>query len=228
MTEHTYTKFYADITASVVRMELNMRGLPATQKNRKESKFLESIKEHCRTVFETLLNQPKEVAKKEGESQDDYFERCLKEKQKLFGNIQFLGDLYKQRLVTDSVISQVFQQLLGVGTLDDSTVNDNTIEAALRLINKIGKVLDDKKSEKADDKKKGNNIHATMDKVYDRFRELMEFSDTDPKNRASTRLKYLIKNMFDDRDKGWPKAQLEEKTIQKKDEVARAVQNKDA
>lgn len=88
--------------------------------------------------------------------------------------------------------------------------------------------MDDKKSEKADDKKKGNNIHATMDKVYDRFRELMEFSDTDPKNRASTRLKYLIKNMFDDRDKGWPKAQLEEKTIQKKDEVARAVQNKDA
>lgn len=173
------------------------------------------------------------MVKREGETPDDFFERSLKEKQKLFGNIQFVGDLFEKRLMSDYVICLVFTDLLGVDNLDDSNINDNTIEAALKLINKIGKTLDDdlaKHKEKYGETgdKQNKKIFEVLTKTYARFTELMNLKDSDPKNRASTRIKFLIKNMFDDRSKGWPKAQLEEKTILTKNEVAKAVADKEA
>lgn len=65
------------------------------------------------------------------------------------------------------------------------------------------------------------------DKTLKRLKELETTKPEDAKNRASLRLKILIKNMFDDKSRGWVKSKDDEKKIQTKDEVAKQVMKKD-
>lgn len=65
-------------------------------------------------------------------------ETRLKLKERLFGNIDFIGELYRQHLLTDRIIFQIFYSLLG---LDDQNPTEDTVEAALNLVNKVGSEL---------------------------------------------------------------------------------------
>ena len=49
--------------------------------------------------------------------------------------------------------------------------------------------------------------------AYDRLRYLESLTPEDPANRASLRIKILIKNMFDNKASGWLKSKNEEKKI---------------
>ena len=46
------------------------------------------------------------------------FERDLRHKHKLFGNIEFCGVLHKNRILSDSTLWSVFDGLLGLSTND--------------------------------------------------------------------------------------------------------------
>lgn len=59
-----------------------------------------------------------------------------------------------------------------------------------------------------------------MKSVYDRLEEIKNFAAEDPKNRASLRIKILIKNLFDNKASGWLKSKDEDKKIQTKEQVA--------
>ena len=74
------------------------------------------------------------------------FEKDLRRKHKLFGNIEFCGDLHKNRILSDSTLWSVFDGLLGLSTNDkkNNSVNENTVDAALKLITKIGQSIDTK------------------------------------------------------------------------------------
>jgi hypothetical protein len=43
-------------------------------------------------------------------------EREFKTKHKLFGNIEFVGELFKLLIVTEAVMKQVLSSLLGINT----------------------------------------------------------------------------------------------------------------
>lgn len=60
---------------------------------------------YCRESFEALLHSPLTEEKKADEKEEDRAERDFKTKHKLFGNIEFVGELYKQGIVTDQVMS---------------------------------------------------------------------------------------------------------------------------
>lgn len=72
-------------------------------------------------------------------------------KHKLMGNIDFVGELFKETLITDPIINSVFECLMGYGENGNSlNFNDNTVEASLNLINKIGHTLSDKANEQSE------------------------------------------------------------------------------
>jgi hypothetical protein len=48
----------------------------------------------------------------------------------------------------------------------------------------------------------------------------------DPRNRASVRVKFLIKNMFDNKAKNWEKTKSEDTQVKKKAEIANQVTKK--
>ena len=68
------------------------------------------------------------------------FEKDLRYKHELFGNIEFCGDLWLNRILSDSTLWSMFDSLLGLFTNNEKNraVDDNTVEAALKLINRVG------------------------------------------------------------------------------------------
>jgi hypothetical protein len=170
---------------------------------------------YCRESFEALLQTPLTEEKKIDEKEEDRQERDFKTKHKLFGNIEFVGELFKQMLVTDLVMSQVFSSLLGIGQESDLNVNDNTIEAGLRLISKLGPTLEKNIIDTKEEDKR-EKLKATVEEIFDRLKQLETLDPEDPKNRASLRIKILVKNMFADRKAGWLKAREDDKKIQTK------------
>lgn len=74
----------------------------------------------------------------------------------------------------------------------------------------------------AKEPEKRAKLQEMQDMIFDRLHELETMDPEDPKNRASLRMKILIKNMFDNKASGWLKSK-DDKKIQTKDEVARAV-----
>jgi hypothetical protein len=55
-----------------------------------------------------------------------------------------VGEIYKKGLLSESILNSVFNTLLGFNVESDSNVNDNTIDAAIKLINKLGFTLEQK------------------------------------------------------------------------------------
>lgn len=65
-----------------------------------------------------------------------------------------------------------------------------------------------------------------LDSIFARLTELEAFKPEDPKNRASPRIKILIKNLLENKNSKWAKSR-EEKRIQTKEEVAKQVLKQD-
>ena len=90
------------------------------------------------------MNTKEKEEKKESETEEDRLDRELRIKHKLFGNIDFVGELYKELLISDVILTSIFENLLGIDQQSTSAVSDITIDAALQLINKLGKKLEDR------------------------------------------------------------------------------------
>lgn len=87
-----------------------------------------------------MFNTPEKLDKKdEKETEEDRLDRELRFKHKLFGNMDFVGELYKEALLSDTILYSIFESLLG---LESSTVTDITVDAALKLINKLGSKME--------------------------------------------------------------------------------------
>ena len=106
--------------------------------------------DYCKEFFEKLLIVPEKVDKKENETEEDRLDRELRYKHKLFGNLDFVGELYREGLVSDVILASIFESLLGFNR-QVNEVTDTTIDAALKLINKLGSKMESD----AEEKKKG-------------------------------------------------------------------------
>jgi len=118
-----------------------MKGFEAKTKYIKECSFRKLLLDFCRIHFLKLLESPLKEDKKADETDADRLDREFKNKHRLFGNIEFVGELHKRQLITDIVLQTIFNNLLGIGLENDTNVNDNTIEAAIKLISKLGLTL---------------------------------------------------------------------------------------
>lgn len=66
-------------------------------------------------------------------------EKALIFKLQLFGNIEFVGELYIRKILLDKTLVSVFEQLLGLDEgIFESKATDQTIEGAINLMLKCG------------------------------------------------------------------------------------------
>ena len=127
------------------------------------------------------------------------------------GNIQFVGELFRRKLLQESIIISVFDMLLGVEAQEDhlSLINDNTVEGAVVLMEKIGYMIDEKLNslqaneeggESAKGAKKSEQADAGVkDKIIKTFTRINELASDTGVPPVSTRVKMLIKNMLQNR-----------------------------
>jgi translation initiation factor 4G len=123
-----------------------MKGYEPKRINVKHCGFRISLLNFCRESFYKMFQLQDDCKLKDDE------ESRLKHKEKLFGNIDFIGELYRQYLLPERIIFQIFSSLLG---LDTQEPNEDTLEAALNLVSKVGPELEvrvkGKKTEKTKD-----------------------------------------------------------------------------
>ena len=193
--EHAYANFYAKLCSKIVRLELTMKGLQPVRANAKFGKFRTQLLDYCKKTFEKLFETPEKMGKKdEKETEEDRLDRELRYKHKLFGNMDFVGELYKEQLVSDVILYSIFECLLGLGYY---SVTEITVDAALKLINKLGSKMEQDIKTKKDGKKV--EAQNNQKRIFDEFQKLMDASNA----KCSARIKLLIKNMFDNKNSGW-------------------------
>ena len=70
---------------------------------------------------------------------DDFKEMSLRRQHKLFGNIEFIGELFLSHLLRADTAKSIFKCLL-----DPNCFADDTVEAAIKFIEKIGPTIEER------------------------------------------------------------------------------------
>ena len=105
-----------------------------------------------------------------------------------------MGELFKLHIITEIVIKQVLSNLL------DKNVNDNTVEAAIKLMANIGLTLEKRIAESTQKyPEKTKKLTEMSNTVYERLKEIDNLKSDNQKYRVSQRIKILIQNLLKDR-----------------------------
>lgn len=114
-------------------------------------------------------------------------------------------------------------------------INDDTIEGATVLLNRIGSIIDDKieklKKEsitKPEKEAKNTDTINKFNAVYQKIDDIANHSEGKPEYaEISLRVKILCKNMLDDQSKNWERQrQLNEKGPKKVEDLRRELEQK--
>jgi len=215
-TEHTYSNFYCKLCSTIVKIELQSKGKKAIPSNLKHCDFRRKLLDYCKDCFEDFFKErdPRKEAEEAGKEidEEEVKEKILRRKHKLFGNIEFVGELHKEYLLSDSIAKSVFATLL-----KPETFTDDTIEAALRFIEKVGPGIEERvKSEKKT---------FTLDdynKILNDFKVAKDMTEVEEgcTHLPSNRIQMLIKNMFENKEHGWKKTK-DKTELKTKEEIER-------
>ena len=164
--EKEYTIFYGELCERKIKLELSLRGEQNKMSNMKNSVFRKSLFNVCKTCFEKFFDH------EERSKQISNPETVVLFKTKLFGNIDFVGELYRRKLLPHTTMISVFESLLGIS--DVEKIDDLVIEGAINLMNKVGQNFEEQT--KTNGKKQQEN-QEHYDKIIKRFDDIMNFED---------------------------------------------------
>ena len=97
---------------------------------------------------------------------------------KLFGNIEFIGELFKCHLLRGDTAKSIFEQLLK----EDCFV-DETVEAAIKLIEKIGASIEEKHKSEKQSKGSSKISPEEYKGILARFDQIWKASETEGDHR---------------------------------------------
>jgi len=96
--EPIYVGFYATLCSDIVRMELEMKGYEPKKTNIKFCNFRSHLLDFCRLSFVEIFEMSEKIAAMEDA------EEKFKHKEKLMGNIDFIGELFKSYLLPEKIV----------------------------------------------------------------------------------------------------------------------------
>jgi hypothetical protein len=129
--EKLFCIFYGQVCEELIHLELRLRDLEQKLATLKHSKFRKSLFEVCKDCFEKFFDSEE----KQKQTKDP--ESSIRFKHKLFGNIEFVGELYRRKILPEATLVTVFESLLGISDTNDRA-DDLVIEGAVNLMNKVG------------------------------------------------------------------------------------------
>lgn len=136
----------------------------------------------CQDIFETELQLV---------PSENLEEQHAKLKKKILGNVRFIGELNKVKILSSRILMECIKQLL---IEREGQVNEDKLEGAIILLTTCGDALDGK---------------SLINSANEAFEKLDCFKD-----RVSLRLKFLIMNLQDLRANGWTEDNEGPKTVE--------------
>lgn len=149
----------------------------------------------------------------------------LKRQHKLFGNIEFIGELFIEHLLRGDTAKSIFEHLL-----HPQFFFEDTVEAAIKFLEKIGIQIEEQ-LRKQQESGKGTARKFSQeeyDGILARFDQIWKQSEAaEPGTRTvSKRIQKLIQNMLENQQLGWAKLKQNDTSIKSKDQIAREMQEK--
>ncbi|KAK9715570.1 hypothetical protein RND81_06G173800 [Saponaria officinalis] len=145
---------------------------PPIEEGAKEITFRRVLLNACQYAYETYDVQKHEV-----------LEGVLK--LRFLGNIRFIGELLKFRMITDRIVLDIIKEL--IGTENDSRLLDIHIEAVCHLFYTIGKYIE------------SPSCHCTL--IYDGYFRRLEELSTNP--QLAPRVRYMVLYILSLRSNNW-------------------------
>jgi len=131
ITEKSYCVFYGQICEDIMKLELDLMGKEKDKLgSMKSSKFRKMILSNARDTFNDFFNQEKRQ-----ESTKDTESKAIFE-EKLFGNMEYVGELFNRRMLPIKSLIEIFFQLMGEN--QENVCDDLLMEACINLMNKVG------------------------------------------------------------------------------------------
>jgi len=173
--------------------------------------FRKILVNKCQSEFEIsepLDEEKDKILRTEGEKLECLEEECKEQNRKrALGNIRFIGELFKLKMISEKIMHEIILKLLSVTDKPKSTMEDH-LELFSKLLNTIGKELDH-----IDAKPRMNQYFEQLEKII-------------AIKKPSSRIKFALKDVIDLRASNWvPRREVEAnpKTI---DQNLREIQQK--
>uniref|UniRef100_A0A914X7L4 MIF4G domain-containing protein n=1 Tax=Plectus sambesii TaxID=2011161 RepID=A0A914X7L4_9BILA len=217
--EPKFCPLYSDLCKEQVKLEMKTTG--------SKSDFRSGILTKCQQTFETKREEALQQLRKDAEAETDEKKKVQllaewedaerKERRRMFGNIGFIGQLYRNELLVPLILQwcvvHLFQRHANTPGGDEESV-----ECAVRMLETIGKIFD------RDSAKDKEMAQKTL--LY--YQHLQEIS-----KQVSNRIRFSIENLIEMRNNGWvprksadqgPKTLKEVHLDAKKEELANKIQ----
>lgn len=128
-------------------------------------------------------------------NEDDIMDYEYKYKKKLFGNLNFIAFLVKNKMINQKVPYYVFDDLLLKASAGQGDNKVNTFEGACKFLQQIGKTLD--KSDRS-------NLTGKQGEAQEKFEKIIQTLQNVADNpKVDTRTRIIIKNTLELRERGW-------------------------
>ncbi|KAN0015300.1 hypothetical protein ACTFIU_008025 [Dictyostelium citrinum] len=157
-------------------------------------------KEYEKIPFETVDKVPEDL---KPEEKADFEESQFKERKRIFGLIKFIGELFKQQMLSEKIVHGIMISLIG----ELQRPSEIKLECFCKLLSIVGKTL-------------SQNEQASnyLTSYFQRMQQLVDNSQT-----LSQRIRFLIQNVMDLKNSNWiPKVDESAKTLKE----VEATQNK--
>ncbi|XP_020240923.1 eukaryotic translation initiation factor 4G [Asparagus officinalis] len=160
--------------------------LPDFMENNEKITFKRLLLNKCQEEFERGEREQAEADKveEEGEvklSNEEREEKRIKARRRMLGNIRLIGELYKKRMLTERIMHECIQKLLGQYENPD----EEDLEALCKLMNTIGEQID----------------HARAKKQMDGYFDTLAKLSTNQK--LSSRVRFMLRDVIDLRKNRW-------------------------
>lgn len=109
-------------------------------------------------------------------------------KKKTQGNVRFIGELLKVRIIAPKIIQQCVENLLCLTTSNPLDVNEDKLEGACLMISTAGACFEKRK------------LLEETNKIFTYLQEILACNQT-----ISAKVKFLIMNLMDERASNWKK-----------------------
>lgn len=154
--------------------------------------IVEKAREKQSAAMSEFIGKLEAIAKQDVISQKDISVVIQRAKQRMLGNVKFIGELFKQKLINEKIIhTECIQRLMRISL---AKKEDDVVEGLVQLMTTTGKML--AKNEKA---------HSHMVAYFKEFLMLSR----DPE--IPTRIRFLLKDLLDLRAANWQQRREETK-----------------
>lgn len=211
--EDKYCSMYTNLVRYIGEIEFDksLEETPSAQtpnskkmKKAKGSQFNKDLVEECKSTLDEFAKELSYENVKEEDKED--FE--YRYKKRLFGNLKFIAELYKKKLVGPAVALYVLRKLLG---LIDYKQNEFMIEGACTFMSRVGEKLDKKRNLDEPETPRADDGETSPTKVQGKRKENQEMFETiiskmeefQRDENIESRIRIILQNTLAKRDDDW-------------------------